>query len=233
MAEGQGIWRYIGSGMPDHTDHEPSSEWFPQRVTPGNFLDYWTGLDARYWPRLAMYWLSAGYGSDDLRWLSRVSERDADEVTTERMVSVLRSLGVAIELPAEFLARCSRAITRIQPDLDATGFGQYRLQARNATSGNGGLPAVYAALPDGSWWSSGSAMTQDMDDAVLLLTAAESVSDTLVEVLHVFWPTCAEHGGPPMTLERNGGDAGPVWSCQRGSHVAAPLGRLTRAHVER
>jgi hypothetical protein len=161
-----------------------------------------------------------------------LNERDARDVTTEQMVSVLRSLGVAIELPAEFLARCGRAITRIQPDLDATGFGRYRMQARNATSADGGLPAVYAALPDGSWWSSGGAMTQGMDDAVLVLTAAESVTDTLVEVLRVFWPTCAQHGGPPMALERSGGgDAGPVWRCRRGSHAAAPLGRLTHAHV--
>ena len=76
-------------------------------------------------------------------------------------------------------------------------------------------------------------MTQDMDDAALLLTAAESVTDTLVEVLRVFWPTCAQHGGPPMTLEPSGEDAHAVWRCRRGSHDAAPLGRLTDADVAR
>lgn len=213
-------------------DVEPSSDWFPQLVTPGNFLDYWNDVDSRYRPMIAKHWLSTGFESDGIRWLAELDEREARAVTTDQMVTVLRSLGIAIELPAEFVARCGRAIARIQPDLDGTGFGQYRMQAANAAVGHDALPAVYAALPDGSWWGSGSAMTPDMDDLTLLLTAAESVSDTLTEELRVFWPTCVQHAGPPMTLEQDRKNPVPVWRCERGKHDVAPLGRLTGADVE-
>jgi hypothetical protein len=226
------VSRHIGSGVPVRVDVEPSSAWFPQLVTPGNFLGYWNDVDSRYWPMLAKHWLSAGFESNGTRWLAALDEGEARDVTTDQMVTVLRSLGVAIELPAEFIARCDRVIARIQPDLDATGCEQYRMQAANAAIGHDALPAVYAALPDGSWWSSGAAMTPDMDDPALLLTAAESVSDTLTEVLRVFWPTCVQHAGPPMTLEQNRKNVVPVWRCERGQHDLAPLGRLTQADVE-
>jgi hypothetical protein len=220
--------RRIGAGGPLHGAVEPSSAWFPQLVTPANVLSYWNDLDDHTWPILARHWLSRGFESDGLRSLAELT--DAREVSVDDLVAVVRSVGGTIESPVEFLARCVDAIARIQPDLDATGFGQYRMRAANASIGRAGLPAVCAALPDGSWWSSGAAMTQHMDDAALVLSAAESVSDTLVEVLCVFWPTCARHAGPPMTLNGNG--PVPMWHCERGDHDVAPLGQLTVADVE-
>jgi hypothetical protein len=139
------------------------------------------------------------------------------------MINVLRSLDVAIELPAEFLARCGRAIARIQVDLDGTGFARFQMHPANASVGRDGLPAVYAALPDGSWDGSAQAMTPDMDDAILAHTAAEQISDSLALLERVFWPTCVRHAGPPMTFARSTPDSQPAWHCERGAHVVALL----------
>jgi hypothetical protein len=141
-------------------------------------------------------------------------------------------LDVAIELPAEFLARCGRAIARIQVDLDGTGFARFQMHPANASVGRDGLPAVYAALPDGSWHGSAQAMTPDMDDAILVHTAAEQISDSLALLERVFWPTCVRHAGPPMTFARSTPDSQPAWHCERGDHVVALLGQLTARDIQ-
>lgn len=70
-------------------------------------------------------------------------------------------------------------------------------------------------------------MTPDMDDDALVLTAAESVTDTLVEVLRVIWPTCPSHPGPPISLRPRPAAPAPAWFCDRGDHDVALLGELT------
>jgi len=51
-----------------------------------------------------------------------------------------------------------------------------------ARLGSGWPATIFATLPDGSYWGGGQGMTRRMHGAVLLCTAAESVSDTLKEV---------------------------------------------------
>jgi hypothetical protein len=216
----------IGSGVPRQDARVPSPEWFPRLVTPQNFLDYWNDVECVHRPAVARFWLSEGYDSSQLRWLAGLGDREAQAVTTEQILGVIGSLGVATEAHDAFLERCGRAIGRLQPDLDATGFGQYRMRPANAAHGHDALPAVYAALPDGRWFASGGAMTPKTDDETLLLVAAESVSDTLVELLHLVWPTCPLHPGPPITLQARADGVGPAWFCGRGNHDVGPLGEL-------
>ena len=219
--------RRIGAGPYSVRAEQPSPEWFPDFVTPANFVDYWNDIDGKYRTILAEHWLATGFDSMELRWLAGVSEREAGQVTTEQLISVLSSLGVWIESPADFLARCGRAIARVQVDLDATGFGEFHMQAANASAADDGLPAVYAALPDGRFWSSGSSMTQDMADDALVFAAAESVTDTLIECERVSWPICVLHGGPPMVLKEVANSSAPAWWCSSGEHQAAGLGDLS------
>jgi hypothetical protein len=221
---------WIGSGAPRPVARVPSPGWFPQLVTPHNFLGYWNDVEGVYRPVLARFWLSEGYDSAQLRWLAGLGDREALAVTTEQILGVIGSLGVATEAPDAFLERCGRAMGRIQPDLDATGFGRYRMEPVNAAHGHDALPAVYASLPDGSWFAAGGAMTPGMDDETLLLLAAEGVSDTLVELLRIIWPICPLHPGPPITLQARTDGATPTWFCARGNHDVCPLGELA-VHV--
>jgi len=79
------------------------------------------------------------------------------------MPEALRSIGFdPAAADEEFTARCQAALVIVQGDLDVTGYGQYRMRAH---LDSGWPPAVFAALPDGSYWSGAWGMTRQMDDA--------------------------------------------------------------------
>jgi hypothetical protein len=113
----------------------------------------------------------------------------------ELMPEVLRSLGFdPAPVIEEFLARCQDAVEIVQRDLDATGYGRYRMRAR---FGLGWPSRVHAALPDGSYWGGGEGMSREATGSLLLVCAADSVYTTLKEILEVEWPVCVVHGGHP------------------------------------
>ena len=182
------------------------------------------------WPRLAARWLRAGFGSESLRQLARLRSGETGAALV-LMPQALRSIGFdPAAADGEFAARCQAALDIVQRDLDVTGYGRYRMRAYLA---RGWPSAVFAALPDGSYWSGAWDMTRRMDDASLLFNAAGSVSGTLKEVHEIDWPVCAIHGGHPETSIWDGGE--PVgltdgvvwWRCTRAGHPLAPVGQLT------
>ena len=109
----------------------------------------------------------------------------------------------------DFEARCRRALSIVQRDLDATGYTELHMSPRNLSIR--GPTRMYAALPNGDSWSGGdNGMTEEMTEEVLLYVAAMSVTDTLFEVLRITWPVCSSHGGQlwshaGATLKRGGG----------------------------
>ena len=116
----------------------------------------------------------------------------------------------------------------MQRDLDATGYAEYRMHASL-----GGWPAtVFPALPDGSYWGGGEAMSREMEGSLLLVMAAYSVSNTLKEIPEVEWPVCVVHGGHPGSIW-DGEDAVDFvddvawWQCTNTGHPLAPVGQLT------
>jgi hypothetical protein len=139
------------------------------------------------------------------------------------------------------MERCQRALAVVQRDLDATGYDEFQMRPVNLRVDPGEIE-VFEGLPNGDSWSGGGVggMTPDMDDNDLLWYAAASVSDTLIEVLWIAWPICAQHGGQPMApphLEQAPGGLiqGKVWWwCQRGDgHAVARVGTLTTNHATR
>jgi hypothetical protein len=151
------------------------------------------------------------------------------------MPEALRSIGFD-PAPADeaFTARCQAALDIVQRDLDVSGYGRYRVRAHFA---DGWPTAVFAAFPDGSYWSGGWPMTRDMDDACLLLFAAGSVSDTIKEVHEIKWPSCPVHDRDPMTSIWEGVDTVDLiedaawWQCTRAEHPLAPVGQLTQSET--
>jgi hypothetical protein len=148
----------------------------------------------------------------------------------ELMPEVLRSLGFD-PAPAseEFMARCQKALDIVQHDLDATGYGQYRMRAR---IGGGWPPRVHAALPDGSYWGGGEGMPREMEGSWLLVCAADSVSATLKEIPEIEWPVCAVHGGHPESIWDGEEPVDLIrkvawWRCTSTGHPLAPVGQLT------
>jgi hypothetical protein len=182
------------------------------------------------WPRLAAHWLAAGFDSEPLRQLAGLRSWETGAALA-LMPAALRSIGFDPAAADEaFSARCQAALDIVQRDLDVTGYGRYRVRAYLAT----GWPAeVFAALPDGSYWSGGWGMTREMDGTCLLLNAAGSVSDTFKEVYEIGWLVCAAHGGDPMAALWDGEE--PValiddvawWRCTRAEHPLALVGQLT------
>lgn len=127
---------------------------------------------------------------------------------------------------SDFEDRCQRALDVVQRDLAATGHSQFVMRPRDL-----GGDEVFAALPDGRSWSGGGTggMVPGMSDKSLLWHAATSVSHTLWEVLSITWPLCPSHGLPmaPASAEDVPGLTGPpMWWCDAGEHVVAPVGEL-------
>lgn len=145
------------------------------------------------------------------------------------MPGVLRSIGFDPG-PADeaFVARCQSALDVVQHDLDVTGYGQYRMQARF-----GGWPAnVYPTLPDGSYWGGTQGMGREEEGSGLLWHAADLVSATLKEIPEVEWPVCAIHGGHPGSIWDGEEPADLIkkvawWRCTNTGHPLAPVGQLT------
>lgn len=146
------------------------------------------------------------------------------------MPEVLRSIGFD-PAPAnqEFTARCQKALDIVQHDLDATGHGQYQMHAH---IGQGWPAIVFAALPDGSYWSGGGGMARKEDGPSLLASAADSVSGVLKEIPEIEWPVCAVHGGHPTSIWDGEEPVKivkkvPWWRCTDTGHLLAPVGQLT------
>lgn len=182
------------------------------------------------WPMLAAKWLAAGYDSPSLRQLAKLRTKDTTAARLDAldlMPKAMRSIGFDPSPGNEkFRARCQNAVDIVQHDLDITGYGQYRMQAR---PGRGRPELVFAALPDGSHWNAGGGMSRDMDGAWLLFAAAGSVSATIEEAHQIEWPVCAVHGDDlrirwePAALIRKVA----WWQCTRARHTLAPVGQLT------
>jgi|SRR6185437_1282908 len=205
---------------------------YPEEAAAPGRLDR---VPVHEWPMIAAHWLVEGYDSEAIRTLAGLPAEDTRTVR-KMMVEALRSLGYKIIEEREFAERCKIPLGIVQRDLDITGYGEYRMRPVNLASGPIYVE-MWAALPDGSSWSGGGGgMTPDMDDAALLWHAARSVSDTLGEVLGMFWPLCATHGGQPMTppehREVEGGliDGVVWWWCRDDiGHPSAPVGQLSKA----
>jgi hypothetical protein len=183
------------------------------------------------WPGLAARWLALGFDSEPLRQLARLRSWETGAALA-LMPEALRSIGFD-PAPAEeeFTARCQAALDIVQRDLDATGYGRYRVRAYLTQWPT----TVFAALPDGSYWSGAWGMTREMHGASLLFTAAASVSGTIKEVDEIDWPVCAADGEEPVALSDDFVldepvtliDGVPWWWCIRARHALAPVGQLT------
>lgn len=182
---------------------------------------------------LAAWWLADGHDSELLRELAGLS---AAETTAARelMPEALRSVGCPVLLESEFAEQCRVPLDIVNRDLEASGYGRYRMHPVNLLRQPISLE-MWAAVPDGRSWSRGGpGMTPEMNDTDLLWHAARSVSDTLGEVLGITWPVCPAHDSGPMTppghREVPGGliDGTVWWWCRRkAGHGAAPVGMLT------
>jgi hypothetical protein len=64
--------------------------------------------------------------------------------------------------------------------------------------------SVFAALPDGSYWSGHWSTSRGMNDAELRLYAAGSVSGTREEMREIEWPLRAVHGDEAGTIYLHG-----------------------------
>ncbi len=195
-------------------------------------------LPVDQWPMLAARWLAAGFDSPLLRQLAEHETRDirAAMRVLDLMPEAMRSIGFD-PAPAdeEFAARCQSALDLVQHDLDITGYGQYRMRAR---LGRGWPANMFAALPDGSYWSGGEGMSREMAGSELLGKAAGSASAALKEMHEIEWPACAVHGGHPETSVWDGEE--PVdliddvawWRCTNTGHALAPIGQLSAKLIQ-
>jgi hypothetical protein len=164
-------------------------------------------------------------GSNDVPAKFRVARQALD-----LMPEVMRSIGFD-PAPADeaFVARSQSGLDTVQHDLEVTGYGRYRMRA---LFGAGWPATVYATLPDGSYWSGGEGMSRQMKGQWLLVSAADSVSATLKEVLEIEWPVCAVHGGHPASIWDGDEPLGLIdkvawWRCTNTGHALAPVGQLT------
>jgi len=106
--------------------------------------------------------LAAGFDSEPLRQLAGLRSRET-EAALALMPEALRSIGFdPAASDEEFAARCQVALDIVQQDLDATGYGHYRVRAYRD---RGSPVAMFAALPDGSYRTGAWGMTRRMDDA--------------------------------------------------------------------
>jgi hypothetical protein len=182
------------------------------------------------WPHQAARWRAAGFDSEPLRQLAGLRRGEA-HAALNLMPEALPSIGFdPAAADKAFTARCQAALDIVQRDIDVTGYGQYRMRAHLAW----GWPvSMFAALPDGSYWSGGWGMTRRVDDASMLFHAAGSVSGTIEDVHEFEWPICALRGGDPTTRYLHGHESfefidGAVWWwCTRAGHAVALVGQLT------
>jgi len=86
---------------------------------------------------------------ESLRQLAKLRSWETGAVLA-LMPEAFRSIGFD-PAPAEeeFTARCQAALDIVQRDLDVTGYGRYRVRAHLLQWPT----TVFAALPDGSYWS--------------------------------------------------------------------------------
>ena len=133
-----------------------------------------------------------------------------------RMPKAMRSIGFdpAPAVTVEFHTRCQKALDIVQHDLDVTGYGRYRMQARPVRPG-----VIYATFPDGSYWGGGEGMSRQMEGSWLLFNAAESVSATIEEWHEIEWPVCAAHSHDPRV---SWGTPSPSSRRRRGGSAPAP-----------
>lgn len=207
-------------------------DWWPRpEEAAAGGLDH---LPPDQWGSLAARWLAAGLDSEPLRELARLRPTET-HAALALMPKALRSIGFdPAAADEEFTARCQDALDIVQHDLDVTGYGQFRMRAR---FGSGWPATIFPTLPNDSYWGGGQGMTRGMHGAVLLCTAAESVSDTLKEVHEIAWPVCAAHGRDPLTSLWDDEpvaliDEVPWWWCTRARHALAPVGQLTAKIAE-
>ena len=175
-------------------------------------------LSADQWPGLAAHWLAAGFDSEPLRQLAEFQSWEM-QAAILLMPEVLRSVGSDPgAADDQFVGRCQDALDVVQRDLEATGFGRYRIRAR---LGQGWPAMVYPALPDASYWGGAQGITREASGAWLLFHAAELASGTLREVCEIEWPACATHGGDPMIPDWDGEERVALidkvvwWRCSR------------------
>ena len=218
----------MSRGVRQNVDEFGLGDWWPRPDQAAcGALDH---LPVGQWPMLAAKWLAAGYDSRSLHQLAKLRPAESGTARPDAldlMPKAMRSIGFEFAPGNEELrARCQSALDIVQHDLDVTGYGQYRMQAR---LGRGWPGTMIATLPDGSHWGGGEGMSRDMDGSWLLFNAADSVSATLEEVHEIEWPVCTVHGdGPrtrfePVALIRKAA----WWQCTRARHALAPVGRLT------
>lgn len=140
-------------------------EWWPRPAQAAvGALDH---LPVGQWQALAAKWLAAGYDSQPLRQLAKLPPGDTRAVwqdVLDLMPKAMRSIGFdPAPADVEFRDRCQEALDIVQHDLDATGYGQYRMQARAVRPG-----VMYATFPDGSYWGGGEGMSRQMEGSWLL-----------------------------------------------------------------
>ncbi len=201
-------------------------------ITPGELADgAW--VRPKDWPMLAAHWLAQGMDSAELRDLAGLSAAEGDELRPSRMRDVLRSVGVPIPVETVLLERCDRALSLVQRDLDATGFGRFQFHPVNTDDWSADVRAVFrVALPEG-WDVNVETLDPAAGFAELLRDAASAVTDTILELWHLAWPDCVDHDGPPLTPDvRTAGSTQPAtvwWRCTRGDHLVARVGGLSSA----
>lgn len=189
-------------------------------------------VPAGEWPALAALWLAAGYESAALRQLAklRYERTGAGRLEViELMPKALRSLGFEPgSADQELIDRCQEALDIVQHDLDATRYGEYRMQVRLSRDRPG---IVFATTADGSYWGGGEGIPRALTGSSLLCAMAASVSATIEEIHELEWPVCAEHGDGPRTSWDPAAHIRKVawWQCTRARHRLAPVGQLTTA----
>src|SRR4051794_23611752 len=119
------------------------------------------------------------------------------------------------------------ALAQVQRDLDAVRLSSYQMQlVLNGGTDGFGRPLVSAALPGGSSYGTDVLEVDGAQkEADLLCTVAQLVQDTLAEVEHVFFPTCAEHQDRLAVPRILSSESPAIWWCDGGAgHPLAAIG---------
>jgi hypothetical protein len=205
-------------------------------ITPEQLATGDERVDAEDWPELAAQWLADGFDSQPLRRLAGTTKQDADDLAATVMREVLRSIGVAIPSESALIKRCDRALSVVQRDLDATGFGQYCFSTVATDELEQAVFPTFRAKLEGEGWDLNTDELEPLDSAVeLQCSAAAAVSGTLVEICFLAWPDCAHHNGPQLEARPrqlpNDHLVSAWWYCPRGEHFVSAVGELSAASV--